>query len=1034
MGHGYEISVLHVDDEPDFTDLTAEFIERADDRISVQTATSAADGLKHLSESEIDCIVSDYAMPGQNGIEFLETVRADYPDLPFILFTGEGSEAVASQAISAGVSDYLQKDSGTGQYELLANEIVEFVEKYRTEQELDELRRQFTTVVEQNFVGIYIIQNGEFVYVNPRLAEIHGYDDPAEVIGMSPLDLVVPAERGTVRSNLEQRLSGDVAELQYQTVGLTKGGDRIDIELHGSYIELDGEPAVIGAEADITARKEESRKLEFLESLEKTLTDLSIEFLEVENRDLDALIDGGLAELGTLVGADRSYVFQINHEDETLSNTHEWCAEGIEPQIDMLQNVGLDTFPWLLPQLRNDESVTIPEVAELPPEAEDLQRILTAQNITSLLVAPMISDGTLVGFIGFDWTQEQKSWSREFVDILRMAGELITSARRQEARRRELERYEAYLEHSQDVITEVDEDGTMTYHNPAIERILGIDPADRLGDTIFEYVHPDDRQRLVTQFDEFVTQEAESTSRIEFRYEDADGSYQWIESIGVDQTDTTVGGYVVYSRDITERKEREEKYRNLFEENRDALVVFDRDGHLDCNERALDLFGIDSVDEFLDYSPWGLSPPKQPDGRNSEEAAIAHVETAFQEGEDFFEWTHQRVDGTEFPSEVKLSRFSYSGETVILALIRDITERKDRERELAAAREASQKLIEASPVPIWVQDVEEILYSNDAAAAFFGYEDPESLVGASALAHVPENERDRARNRNENMLETGEAMDELPGRVVTTDGTTRDAVFAAAPITYYGEPAIVTIANDITERKEYQQQIKQQRDDITTLNQVLRHDIRNDLQLVTTYAELLAEECETIKDQIDRDVDQYIETIQQRATHSVELTTTAREMADTMLTDEGGVGAVNLRPILENQLDEVQASYPEAIVTTESAIPSTKVRANNMLGSVFQNLLKNGIQHNDSEVPKVEVSVTESETEVEIRVADNGTGVPDEQKETIFGKGEKGLNSHGSGIGLYLVQTLVTKFGGDVWIEDNDPEGSVFAVALRNAS
>jgi signal transduction histidine kinase len=78
--------------------------------------------------------------------------------------------------------------------------------------------------------------------------------------------------------------------------------------------------------------------------------------------------------------------------------------------------------------------------------------------------------------------------------------------------------------------------------------------------------------------------------------------------------------------------------------------------------------------------------------------------------------------------------------------------------------------------------------------------------------------------------------------------------------------------------------------------------------------------------------------------------------------------------------------------------------------------------------------VTESESAVVIRVADNGPGIPDDQKETVFGKGEKGLDSQGSGIGLYLVQTLVTTYGGSIWIEDNDPEGSVFAVELQNVS
>ncbi|MGM0592420.1 MAG: sensor histidine kinase [Halobacteriota archaeon] len=101
-----------------------------------------------------------------------------------------------------------------------------------------------------------------------------------------------------------------------------------------------------------------------------------------------------------------------------------------------------------------------------------------------------------------------------------------------------------------------------------------------------------------------------------------------------------------------------------------------------------------------------------------------------------------------------------------------------------------------------------------------------------------------------------------------------------------------------------------------------------------------------------------------------------------------------------------------------------------MLGSVFRNLLKNAIQHNDKEVSEVTVSTVPEGDHVVVRIADNGPGVPDGQKEDIFGKGKKGLESEGTGIGLYLVQTVVEGYGGQVWVEDNEPEGAVFAVRL----
>ncbi len=107
------IRVLHVDDDPDFGDLTATVLEREDERFVVETATTATEGLDSMWDRPPDCIVSDYDMPELDGIEFLERVREEYPEMPFILFTGKGSESVASQAISAGVTDYLEKTTGS---------------------------------------------------------------------------------------------------------------------------------------------------------------------------------------------------------------------------------------------------------------------------------------------------------------------------------------------------------------------------------------------------------------------------------------------------------------------------------------------------------------------------------------------------------------------------------------------------------------------------------------------------------------------------------------------------------------------------------------------------------------------------------------------------------------------------------------------------------------------------------------------------------------------------------------------------------
>jgi signal transduction histidine kinase len=220
------------------------------------------------------------------------------------------------------------------------------------------------------------------------------------------------------------------------------------------------------------------------------------------------------------------------------------------------------------------------------------------------------------------------------------------------------------------------------------------------------------------------------------------------------------------------------------------------------------------------------------------------------------------------------------------------------------------------------------------------------------------------------------------------------------------------LVRDITERKEYERQLEEQRDNLDVLNQVLRHDIRNDIQLIMAYAELLEEECD------DEALHDDIEMVLESADHAVELTNSAREMADVLLSTDEELRDVDLRTVLEGEIQEVQSAYPELELTRETTIPQTSVQANSMLGSIFRNLLKNAVQHNDKETPRVAVSATDSGETVVVRVADNGPGIPDDQKDAIFGKGEKGLDSQGTGIGLYLVKTLLESYNGDISVED----------------
>jgi signal transduction histidine kinase len=136
--------------------------------------------------------------------------------------------------------------------------------------------------------------------------------------------------------------------------------------------------------------------------------------------------------------------------------------------------------------------------------------------------------------------------------------------------------------------------------------------------------------------------------------------------------------------------------------------------------------------------------------------------------------------------------------------------------------------------------------------------------------------------------------------------------------------------------------------------------------------------------------------------------------------------------VLTSEVEKARSEGDTAGVTVKSDLYSgLAVVATDLLSSVFQNLLNNAVSHNEKPEPEVTIAVEDSNETVSVAIADNCPKIPDSQKDDTFGGGEMGLESSGSGIGLYLVDTLVETYNGSVVVEDNSPEGSGFTFTVR---
>ncbi|WP_380679032.1 response regulator [Salinigranum sp. GCM10025319] len=183
------ITILHVDPSESFTDLLSEFVRQRHDHVVVHEAHSGEDALAHLeSTDDVDCVVSDYEIPGLNGLELLAAVRERWPDMPFVLFTGGGNEAVVLKAIAAGVTDYLEKSADPDRLAHLIDRVERVVIHHRTDVELARTVRrteaQFELLVDTiEDYAIFLLDEGGHVQTWNRGAEkIKGYTED-EILG-----------------------------------------------------------------------------------------------------------------------------------------------------------------------------------------------------------------------------------------------------------------------------------------------------------------------------------------------------------------------------------------------------------------------------------------------------------------------------------------------------------------------------------------------------------------------------------------------------------------------------------------------------------------------------------------------------------------------------------------------------------------------------------------------------------------------------------------------------------------------------------
>ncbi len=220
--------------------------------------------------------------------------------------------------------------------------------------------------------------------------------------------------------------------------------------------------------------------------------------------------------------------------------------------------------------------------------------------------------------------------------------------------------------------------------------------------------------------------------------------------------------------------------------------------------------------------------------------------------------------------------------------------------------------------------------------------------------------------------------------------------------------------------RRYANRVETQKDALAFLNRVLRHNVLNGMQVIRGYAQRL-------EDEVDKGTREDIRHIHTQSDRIVDLVGNVRELGQS-LADEIEVHPVDAVDIVDREVNGARAAHPHATFSVD--LPDElPVYADVGLSAVLENVLRNAVEHNDRRSPSVSVEATTGADTVTIRVRDDGPGIPDDRKPAVFQRGDNGNSS----LGLFLVNTLVTRFGGGVAIEDNHPRGTVVVIELRRA-
>jgi len=972
--------ILYVDDEPGLLEIARIFLEQ-NGNFNVTTIASAPEAISLLENDEVDAIISDYQMPGMDGIAFLKVVRERFGDIPFILFTGRGREEIVIKAIDGGADFYLQKGGAPkAQFAELEHKVRQAIARREAEHRRTESEKRLLDII--NFLPdatFAIDTRGTVIAWNHAMEKMTGILSP-EMLGKGNYEYAVPFyhERRPILIDLVLAPDEHAEKSGY----LYPVRDKSSLAAEAILRKPDGgvtniwgiASRLLDENGDLAGSIESIRDITEQKRLEEALRETEGRFAAfMDHLPVTAFIKDG-----------ESTNLYVNRRMEEIFGAKNWIGRSVH-----------DQFPeHAAGMMIEDDRKTLREgyrkTTESLVDRNGIPRIFETYKFR----IDRENKLPLIGGFALDITEQKAA---------------------EEALRESEERFRKIFENSPLGMALVAPDMRFVSVNPAFVAMTGYTPDELALMTFKEITHPDTLTDDVTQMQNLAAGGIPVYST-EKRYIRKDTSilWGWVRVIPIRSRNGDIRYFAAQIEDITERRqaiaalrESEEKYRELIENANSIILKWDRNGKISFfNEFAQRFFGYSS-EEILGKSVLETIVPATESGSDRDLKYL--IGDIINQPKDYHFNENENItrDGRRvWIRWQNKTLFDEHGQfSGLFSIGTDITEAKKTEGALRESEENFRDLYDNAPDAYYSIDTEgRIAQCNYQAGVILGIT-REDLIGRKIAEFYADTAQGKEKARR--LFAEFRKGKEIVNEELQMQRADGDLIWINLTVNAIRKGGAIagsrTIITDISGHRHTEEALRVANRKLQLLAGITRHDIRNQILTLRAAIDLIGTE------RSDQTMKKYL-SLAQKAVDAIENQIGfTKEYEHLGLKDPRwqNAGEMFRRASRNFLLADISLDLPE---------DEYEILADPLLEKVFSDLLDNALRHGGS-VTRISFTYLDTAGGLGVVVQDNGRGVPDSEKELIF---ERGFGKN-TGLGLFFVREILSLTG--ITIAENGAEG-----------